>query len=1065
MLHPVSDVFFESRNDSIAFLLRWEHSGMVYLDLFNTSIQPRSTITISAAVGHSWPLLCSSLHDFGNILLWSRPNSRPTNILFKPRHSRSFRRILITLLLLCCGDVERNPGPPGAFSSIRFGYINICSAIRKAALIHTLIADHSLDVMALSETRLHSNTPNSILFDIAPPGYSVLHEFRSPTANHPDGGGLAFIHRNTLTVRSVKHDVPPASFELQVLRITSYKPPLTIINVYRPPDRSFTSFSEEFPEVVNIIAGKTTDRLLICGDFNAPGSDASSIDHRLSGVLETLSLYQHVKSHTRSDPDHLLDLLITDQPSGAGDVQVVDSGLVSDHHLILATLDVRGSSPRSIPFTYRHTKTIDPVEFDARIRQSSLFTHPASNAESFAEQLESVVTGILDVIAPIRKRSRRPPKAITRWLSDDAVSAKRHRRKLENRWRKTKSDVDRLAYRRACRLANKQITESRQNYFRSQLDSAVDCKERWQIAKEILHSVKTVHDRSIDELKQLCDKFSKFFSTKISTLKRTISATLITIHDVVHPDPAHSGDLFESVSMVTAGEVHRLISSMPTKSSSVDFIPTSLLKLCPLVFSELIAHLANLSFSEGIFPSKFKIAAVIPLLKKPSLDPDNPANYRPISNLNTISKLLERLFLTRLYPHVSSSSNFNSFQSAYRPFHSTETALLHTFDYIYRSADSSKPTLLVSLDLSAAFDTIDHSTLLSRLSTTFGVKGTALAWLSSYLLNRSQIIRIGSSSSDPTICTSGVPQGSVLGPILFSLYIAPLAQIISNFGISHQQYADDAQLYISLTPTNLLTSIHSLESCLCALRNWLCFNGLCLNPDKSESILFGTHQRLSHFPDITPIKIAGTEVNLKDKITSLGVTLDNTLTFNQHTNNICKISHYHLRSLRHIRRSLTQDMAISISVALVQSRLDYCNSLLFDISSTNLNKLQRVQNLAARLALNNWVSPAELLLSKLHWLPVRSRINFKISTLTFKLLHDNKPTYLRSLINPHVPSRQTRSSDKCFLDQPRAKTCIGQRAFSVCAPKIWNSIPLHIRLSPSLSTFKRHLKTHYFPPS
>ena len=307
--------------------------------------------------------------------------------------------------------------------------------------------------------------------------------------------------------------------------------------------------------------------------------------------------------------------------------------------------------------------------------------------------------------------------------------------------------------------------------------------------------------------------------------------------------PVYFCESFESIANVSVDEVRRLITSMPSKSSSVDFIPTSLLKLCPTVFSE-VARLANLSFSEGIFPTMFKSAAVTPLLKKPSLDPDNPANYCPISNLNNISKIIERLFLSRFYPHVTSSPNFNHLQSAYRPHHSTETALLQTFDDIFCSADRSQPTLLVSLDLSAAFDTIDHSTLLSRLSTSFGVSGAALAWLTSYLTNRTQTVRIGSVTSEPSICLSGVPQGSVLGPILLSLYISLIGQIVSDFGISHQQYADDAQLYISLKSATAGTSISNLETCLSTLHSWLCFNGLSLNPDKSEAILFGTHQRL-----------------------------------------------------------------------------------------------------------------------------------------------------------------------------------------------------------------------------
>ena len=196
--------------------------------------------------------------------------------------------------------------------------------------------------------------------------------------------------------------------------------------------------------------------------------------------------------------------------------------------------------------------------------------------------------------------------------------------------------------------------------------------------------------------------------------------------------------------------------------------------------------------------------------------------------------------------------------------------------------------------------------------------------------------------------------------------------------------------------------------------------------------------------------MSDTEVGLSDQITSLGVVMDSNLTFNAHITALCKACHFHLRSLRHIRRSLTDDMAILISVALVQSRLDYCNALFFNMPCLNISKLQRVQNLAARLALNDWRSPIQQIFVNLHWLPIQARIIFKICTLTYKLLSENKPTNLRSLITSYVPPRLLRSSDQCLLTQSQTRTCIGQRAFRVCAPTVWNTLPLSIRLSPSL---------------
>jgi hypothetical protein len=385
---------------------------------------------------------------------------------------------------------------------------------------------------------------------------------------------------------------------------------------------------------------------------------------------------------------------------------------------------------------------------------------------------------------------------------------------------------------------------------------------------------------------------------------------------------------------------------------------------------------------------------------------------------------------------------------------------LQPFNNIYKAADNGQPTLLVSLDLSAAFDTIDHMLLLDRLQNSFGVTGPALAWLASYLTDRTQFVRIGQTSS-PSLCMeTGVPQGSVLGPILFSVYVSPLGHIISSHNINHQQYADDTQLYIALSSVDPHSGISQLEAALTSLNSWFSQNGLCLNPSKSEAILLGSHQRIRRFPVLTNINIAGTTVGLSNKLTTLGVTLDSTLSFNHHVSNVCKASYFHLRALRHIRPVLTKDMATSIAVALVQSRLDYANSLLYKTSSQNIKKLQRVQNTAARLVLREPHTHDSLY--RLHWLPISKRIDFKLATLTYKLLTTEQPAYLRSLIQFRTPSHNTRSSDLRLLCQPRARTTIGQRAFSVASPSVYNSIPLSIRSATTIDVFKGQLKTFFF---
>ena len=205
--------------------------------------------------------------------------------------------------------------------------------------------------------------------------------------------------------------------------------------------------------------------------------------------------------------------------------------------------------------------------------------------------------------------------------------------------------------------------------------------------------------------------------------------------------------------------------------------PTMAKKYFPIL-SPILSKLANFSFSTGVFPSTFKSAQVLPLLKKPSLDPSSPANYRPISNLSTMSSLLERLILPRIRPHITNSSNFSPLQSAYRPGFSIETALSHIFNNLSNICGNCNSAVMVGLDLSAAFDTINHRILLDRLHSDFGIDGLALSWLRSYLSNRSQYVNLGDHTSFSS---------ALLGPLLFTTYTSPLSDIVKNFDVCFHQ--------------------------------------------------------------------------------------------------------------------------------------------------------------------------------------------------------------------------------------------------------------------------------------
>ena len=481
--------------------------------------------------------------------------------------------------------------------------------------------------------------------------------------------------------------------------------------------------------------------------------------------------------------------------------------------------------------------------------------------------------------------------------------------------------------------------------------------------------------------------------------------------------------------------------------------------------AHIITRLANLSFSQSTFPQKFKIAQVTPLLKKRGLDPTDPASYRPISNLNTISKILERLVLARIVPHVSTLPSFDAVQSAYRKCHSTETALLKITDDIFNGFNDHRSTILVALDQSAAFDCIDHSTMIRRLSHTFGVTGKALEWLQSYLESRSTFVRWKQSSSDVTPLTSGVPQGSALGPLLFSLYIAPLSDVIRSFGVDHHQYADDAQIYITARKSDFSTKVNQLESCITSVHSWLQQNGLQLNPTKSEVIQFTACHGQDRVDDLASFQVSGTAIELSSTIKSLGVIFDSKLSFDKHVSNVSKACYCHIRALRHVRESLPDDVARTVACSIVGSRLDYCNSLLAGMTKMNIAKLQRVQNTLARTVIRlgkyDHITPA---MKDLHWLPIEQRITYKLCTLAYKIKTTNQPTYLRELLVDYEPTRTLRSSAKHLLCQSKTKLVISSRGFRHSAAAAWNCLPDNFRDTNNITfdIFKRKLKTHLF---
>jgi len=316
----------------------------------------------------------------------------------------------------------------------------------------------------------------------------------------------------------------------------------------------------------------------------------------------------------------------------------------------------------------------------------------------------------------------------------------------------------------------------------------------------------------------------------------------------------------------------------------------------------------------------------------------------------------------------------------------------------------------------------------------------------------------------------GVPQGSVLGPQLFTIYSAPIANIARKHNISVHKYADDTQFYKSFearSPSSLSNACNAMELCVADAKGWMRSNKLKLNDDKTE-LLFITSKYYQKTIGNPQIQIGSCSINASSSARNLGIMFDNTLSMKAQVSNICKNVHFHLRNINKIRKVLDDNSTASLIHALVTSRLDNGNSLLSGINEGLANKLQVTQNAAARILTRtkkfDHITP---ILSKLHWLPVRQRIIYKVLVLTWKTLNGTAPEYLRDLLMPYLAmdslTRNLQTLDESLmLDVPRTSTVLGSRSFSVFAPTMWNTLPVELRNCTSIDCFKKNLKTHLF---
>ena len=766
-----------------------------------------------------------------------------------------------------------------------------------------------------------------------------------------------------------------------------------------------------------------------------------------------------------------LDLIITRDVDNISCYHSEPGHFISDHCFVTVVLNIKQIFAETKVIKFRKIDSIDRNSFKDDLLNSELkdITAKDLSLQEMIKLYDTTIIEILDKNAPqMTKTIKNKPQSP--WYTDNLNNLKRQKRSCESKWKKSKLPSDYNKFRSSSNEYSIKCKEQKTYYYSKKIaDCSGDQRKLYKVIEHLTNGEQQVNYPDVKN-RSLSDEFVEFFSDKVD--KIVLSIEQIKINEKIEDSLDSIDDLsqntlikpLETFNLLSSNEIKRIISNTASKSSSLDPFPTKLLKENIDVLIEPITSIVNKSLQTGTFPEDWKCAVITPIPKKNNQEPIL-SNFRPISNLSFLSKLVEKCALKTLYPHLENSKLFSKFNSAYRKHHSTETLLTKIHSDIMMNMDRQELTLLILLDLSAAFDSICQTKLLKILEHRFKIRKEVLNWLKMYILNRQQKVKVNDIFSKPVDLKHGVPQGSCVGPILFLVYISSLYDTIEEVLPIVEGYADDHQLYISFKPTsgNPEAAVNSMNKCISIIRQYMIKEQLKINDSKTEFLVIGTPQQLEKVQNLS-VNVGTSSITPSKSVKNLGIVFDQSMTMEKHINLLSKRSFHQLIKIRQLRKYLDEKTTLSLVHSFITSSIDYCNNLFYGQPKYIIRKLQRIQNAAAKIITNSkkydHVTP---LLETLHWLPVEERIKFKIAKITYNCLKKLAPNYLCALVKPYKPNRTLRSIEQNLLTIPKTNTkTLGNKSFYVAAPTVWNSLPLEIRNSESLDIFKSRLKTYLF---
>jgi len=877
--------------------------------------------------------------------------------------------------------------------------------------------------------------------------YEGFHVFREGRR----GGGISiFVKSNIRCSMSNRYSFINDSIEICTTDVVVGSSRTKIIGIYRAPDKSLMLFNEELTRIFSELDSR--DLTLIVGDLNIDLIDPNAAESEVICNFYSASFFPliHDPTHISGHSSKCIDHIWSNHPnntirSGVLDVRITDHlPVFSVVHYANKVNSFSLRKFRDHSLASLSNLSVNMLRF---VDEFSLLGSDDINVKciEFCQKTYQVYNRC----CPVRTKFLSQSRALKPWITSSLTECIRRKHVLFREYKR--GEIDFHVYNAYKNIVTSLIRKVKSRYYFNKFDGRHNsARDMWKGINRLMN--RRVRGNTVDEIVvnglpvsdpvAIADHFNSYFADVGSDLDGKIPAPLRSPLDWM--GQVNSRSFFVNPS--TAFNVSNIINSLPNKSSDLDSIPIFIFKYCVDIVSSAISQLFNKSISDGVFPDCLKIAKVIPVHKTGDRKAVN--NYRPISVLPTLSKIFERLMFERLSGFLSQCNILSPHQFGFRKNSNTSDAIVEFLDHAYDSFSCRKYFISIFLDFSKAFDTVNHSILLEKLSH-LGIRGVALTWFRSYLYNRVQYVRVGPSKSRLLPTTIGVPQGSILGPVLFLIYINDMCNCSDRLAYVH--FADDTTAFHSGSDLQMLARETNVD--LIKLRNWLHSNRLSLNISKTSFMLF-----VDKKVDVPLIHIDGVAIERTREARFLGVLVDDRLTFSGHTSQLARKISQTIGILNRNSSLLPIRVKANLYYALIFSRISYGIIAWGCSLVSNINTLSRLLYKAHKIV--NYAPPSSHQ-TLINFLNLNSIYCYFLACKFFRVVRANNHEYFVNVVGNLLPLHPhfTRFINGLNYTTPLYSKSKCQKSFLFQAVTVWNSLSPKLKLCTSYSLFKKDLKT------